>query len=28
MERFGNDFRKLIDDVISVPVSTAGEPHT
>ena len=28
MERFGNEFRKLMDDVISVPVSTAGEPHT
>lgn len=28
MERFGNEFRKLIDDVMAVPVSTAGEPRT
>lgn len=28
MERFGNEFRKLIDDVIAVPAFTAGEPQT
>ena len=26
MERFGNEFRKLIDDVIAVPVAAGGKP--
>jgi GT2 family glycosyltransferase len=26
MERFGNEFRRLIDDVMAVPASTAAEP--